>query len=190
MKKYWISLFSQTGSEIVALSKAIGRSPDFILSNNVDESKYQLHPELTNLAVIGRSDHNTIMQLLRKSADPNNTKPTFSPNDCIFTLHGYLRIIPEDICNAFEMYNGHPGAVDLYPELKGKDPQEKVWQSNKNYPIIGSIVHRVTPGVDEGEICCSVHIDNDCETLDDVYSSLKETSLEAWKGFMNERGLG
>ena len=36
----WIALFSQTGSEIAALSQALNRSPDFIISNantdNVD----------------------------------------------------------------------------------------------------------------------------------------------------------
>ena len=32
----WIAFFSQTGSEIVELSKSIGRKPDLLVTNNVD----------------------------------------------------------------------------------------------------------------------------------------------------------
>ena len=43
----------------------------------------------------------------------------------LITLHGYLRIIPENICKQCKhIYNGHPGLINMYPELKGKDPQE------------------------------------------------------------------
>ena len=35
----WIAFFSQTGSEIVNISKAIGRVPDLIVTNN-DEGGY------------------------------------------------------------------------------------------------------------------------------------------------------
>ena len=33
------------------------------------------------------------------------------------TLHGYLRILPPDFTKASNIYNGHPGAIEQYPEL-------------------------------------------------------------------------
>ena len=33
----WIVFFSQTGSEIVELSKSIGRKPDLLVTNNFEE---------------------------------------------------------------------------------------------------------------------------------------------------------
>ena len=68
----------------------------------------------------------------------------------IITLHGWLRIMPPEICNRYEIYNGHPGLITKYPELKGKDPQMRAWEGD--YEFCGSVLHRVTEGVDEGEI--------------------------------------
>jgi len=35
-KNKWIAFFSQTGSEIVAISQALGRWPDYIVTNRMD----------------------------------------------------------------------------------------------------------------------------------------------------------
>lgn len=170
----WIAFFSQTGSEIVELAKLIGRKPDLIVTNNVDESKYKYHPELRGLCTLMSGKHEQLMKYFERTV--------FYPvNNTVITLHGYLRIIPPEVCNKFVMYNGHPGAIDLYPELKGKDPQARTWDNKEKYKFIGSVVHRVTPGVDEGDIIKSVHVTNRCYTLDDMYNSLKMTSLTAWE---------
>ena len=40
MDKKWICFFSQTGSEIVEVSKRLKRLPDFIITNNNDKNKW------------------------------------------------------------------------------------------------------------------------------------------------------
>lgn len=179
MKKNWVSLFSQTGSEICALSEQLGRTPDFIITNNIGDPS-ELHPDLLNGlgVIIMKARHEHLMEYLR---DGN----TFDPKNTVFTLHGYLRIIPEAVCSKYEMYNGHPGLITEYPELKGKDPQQKVLNYIGKYPIIGSVVHKVTPGVDEGEIVAVESVANDCKTSNEVYSKLRETSLKSWVKFMD-----
>ena len=87
------------------------------------------------------------------------------------------------------MINGHPGAIDLYPELKGKDPQVRTWESKGNYKFLGSVVHEVVPEVDEGKIIKSVHLTNTALSLEDTFSMLKMTSLTAWTFAMKELGL-
>ena len=57
--------------------------------------------------------------------------------------------MPPGVCDAFEIYNGHPGLITKYPELKGKDPQER---SFKQYETAGAVLHKVTAGVDEGDV--------------------------------------
>lgn len=164
----WIALFSQTGSEIANLSKIVGRKPDLILTNNVMQDKYEYHPDVRPNVI---AKHDFLMMYLRGTRS----------DDTIITLHGYLRIIPSDICNKFEMYNGHPGLITMYPQLKGKDPQERI---TPDMTHIGSVVHRVTAGVDEGEIVTSVSTEN---TGGDYYNVLKQTSLEAWRIYFEQR---
>jgi folate-dependent phosphoribosylglycinamide formyltransferase PurN len=173
----WITFFSQTGSEIVELSNRLGRKPDLIVTNNFEE-KIKFNPGIRELNVtILSTKHDGIMNYFRHQV-------IYKPTDIIITLHGYLRILSPDICDRYEIYNGHPAAINLYPELKGKDPQEKVWQNMSSYPIIGSVVHRCTSVLDAGEITGMVNIPNKCTTADSLYQKLKETSLESWLTFM------
>jgi folate-dependent phosphoribosylglycinamide formyltransferase PurN len=177
--KFWIAFFSQTGSEIVAISKAIGRKPDLIVTNNVDESKYQYHPELRQLGVVIQSaKHDVLMTYF--SGDN-----LYAPENTIITLHGYLRIIPADVCDKYEMYNGHPGLITHYPELKGKDPQIRAWEGK--YPVIGSVVHKVTAGVDEGEVVKSLCYTNRTESVDEIFGVLKDSSLQSWIWFIKDK---
>lgn len=178
----WFAFFSQTGSEIVSLSERLGRSPDVIVTNNYDD-KIHYHPGIRKLgAPLIISKHDILMKYFE-------TQTVYDPSDMVITLHGYLRIIPEHICNKYSIYNGHPAAIDIYPELKGKDPQARTWENKEKYSIIGSVVHKVTPGVDEGEIIKSVKVINRNNSLDELFDSLKMTSLSAWVFAMKEIGL-
>jgi len=181
--KSWIAFFSQTGSEIAELSKLLGRKPDLTVTNNTKEDKYKISPSLKQYSKVVM--YGTHQQLMDYFSNSN----FFHPERTIITLHGYLRIIPPNVCDKYTIYNGHPAAIDLYPELKGKDPQERTWDNKEKYPFIGSVVHKVTAGVDEGDIIKSVHVSNRCYSLDDVYTSLKMTSLTAWQFALKQINL-
>lgn len=178
----WFAFFSQTGSEIVELSKSLNCKPDLLVTNNFEE-KIKFHPGVRSLDVtIMSARHDMIMNYFRNQA-------IYNASDILITLHGYLRLLPADVCEKYEVYNGHPGAIELFPELKGKDPQEKVWQENEKYNIIGSVVHRCTAVCDGGEVLKSVLVRNRNYSKDDLYASLKMTSLSAWNFFLKEKGL-
>lgn len=181
MAKQWIAFFSQTGSEIIELSKAIGVSPVLCVSNNIDEKTFKLHREMYR-NTITRGSHNTLMNYFMNIA-------AYDPLNTIITLHGYLRILPPEMCEKYTIYNGHPGAIDIYPELKGKDPQARTWENKGKYDLVGSVVHKVVPAVDEGGIITSVHAPNVAQSLDELYNTLKKTSLEAWIIAMKELKL-
>ena len=173
----WVVFFSQTGSEIVDLCVALGRKPDLIVTNNF-EAKIKFNPGVRNLNVpIMSASHDGLMNYFRNQS-------IYNPAKTIITLHGYLRIISPDICDKYEIYNGHPAAINLYPELRGKDPQEKVWQNMSNYPIIGSVVPRCTAELDGGKIMYSINTQHRCCTREEVFNTLRETSLETWSMFM------
>ncbi len=178
----WITFFSQTGSEIVELSKSIKRKPDLLVTNNFEE-KIKFHPGVRELGVtIMSAKHDMIMNYFRNQV-------MYNVSQTLISLHGYLRILPADICEKYEIYNGHPGAINLFPELKGKDPQVKVWQENAKYNIIGSVVHRCTAELDDGEVLKSVLVRNRSYTEKDVFDTLRMTSLSAWNFFLKEKGL-
>lgn len=173
--KRWVAFYSRTGQEIVDLATRLDRVPDVIVTNipknEVRDSVLQLKVPLIILpdrpttaqyeAAIGLDVHNTIV-----------------------TLHGWLRIVPKEICEQYEVYNGHPGLITRYPELKGFNPQQKAFELG--HTTIGSVVHRVTPEVDEGEIVAVVKtaIDERSRTLDAYYDILRETSLNSWVLFL------
>lgn len=175
MKRPWIAFFSQTGSEIVHVSKLIGRQPDLIVTNSRPSHLRTIHPELEGrvLFVENKPSERDLIKILTQYRDP------------IVTLHGWLRIMPPRICNTFEIYNGHPGLITLYPELKGKDPQEKAF--NLGLPFSGCVIHEVTEGVDEGKILLQRKVSIKELELDSIFTILHRISVSLWAEFLNNK---
>jgi formyltetrahydrofolate hydrolase len=167
--KKWVALFSQTGSEIVRLSNELKRTPDHIITNNFDHTTW-----VKGLSDVSTMSPDAIYTWIRST----------NPDDYFFTLHGYLRILPADICEKYEVYNGHPALITHYPELKGKDPQERTWENKDQYPWVGSVVHKCTPELDGGKVMYSVSYTNRCDNKEEMYNVLKNASFDAWKFFM------
>ena len=174
--KNWIALFSQTGSEIADLSSALNRTPDFVITNaNLDDVDSRVHVDFR----INNEEAKTLDILENISFDIDET---------LITLNGWLRIVPASKCRVYNIYNGHPGLITKYPELKGKDPQKRVWDNIDNYNEVGSVVHRVVEEVDAGEIICEEKIFTKyIGSLDATYDALRTTSFTAWYRFLKER---
>lgn len=143
MKFNWIALFSHTGTEIVNISNKIGRWPDKIITNKPPGSE-DIHEGIRDVCY-------------------TNAKPTVAnyrqllDEDAIITMHGWMRIIPPQICKEFNILNLHPGLISEYPELKGKDPQKRVFENDatptggtKEYDKVGCVIHKCSPEVDGG----------------------------------------
>ena len=61
----WVALFSQTGTEIVELSKAIGREPDVVLTNSYAYNN-KVNPNLSDKAqVICKDGAKTLLLNIR-----------------------------------------------------------------------------------------------------------------------------
>ena len=175
----WITFFSQTGSEIADLAECLGRWPDRIYTNE-------------------RPDHlRTIDSRIEKQGYftlPN--KPSLEDYEeflvyfpeAIITLHGWLRIMPPEICERHKIYNGHPGLITYYPELKGKDPQVRAFEGIKEgkYPTAGAVLHKVVAGVDEGRVIAEEKFNTFQLELDDLFRILKDRSLFMWHNFLRK----
>lgn len=159
----WVVMFSRTGSEILSISNELNIEPDLIITNKKDFTNSLIPKEK---CVYTDNSFESLNKLLNE--------------DDIVTLHGYLRIIPEAICTKYNIINGHPGLITKYPELKGKDPQDRVEQ----YPVIGSVLHKVIPEVDCGDIIDSIEIKNNCKNKEEIYNELGKCSLLLWKKYL------
>ena len=74
-----------------------------------------------------------------------------------------------------------------YPELKGKDPQKRAWKNIASYSKIGSVVHKVVPEVDAGEVIVEKSTrTRDVLNIDRAYNVLRTTSFNAWIEFLKE----
>lgn len=178
IQKDWAVLVSQTASEIVAIGQELGVFPSLLVTNNLSKIPQK------NLEILGRSNVEIRTIPFRPTLE-NYLFPDLLEKKLI-TLHGFLRILPPNFFQYFggEIYNGHPGLITYYPELKGKDPQVRAWEGK--YDTIGSVVHRVTEGVDEGEVVRFSAVPNTAQTLDDMFYMLRGTSLDAWRKFFAE----
>ena len=176
MNNCWVTFFSQSGKEIMDLSEMIRRIPDRIITNKRPEHLRKIDERIPRDRLFYTANKPALEEYYRLIFDYSNP---------LVTLHGWLRIIPEEISSVYRVYNGHPGLVDLYGEkLKGFNAQERVVGKKEEYPLIGSIIHRVTPELDSGEILESVRVENTTETIDQAYEILRKTSLRSWFNFM------
>lgn len=177
MSKKWICFFSQTGSEINNVRKALNRDPDIIITNKQDLT--DVNAELLN------DCFDRIRIIPRKSLGDQYKKILYNCNAAIITLHGYLRIIPEEICENYKIYNLHPGLITKYPELKGFNPQEKAF--NMELEKSGAVIHEVTSQLDSGKILDSVEVNIKNLTLDEVYKALHDASTDLWVKFLKDK---
>jgi folate-dependent phosphoribosylglycinamide formyltransferase PurN len=170
----WIAFFSQSGKEIYDLSQELSRCPNLIVTNRRPDHLRTIHPRLAQKIVYvdNKPTEEELLDLLKKYRNP------------IITLHGWLRVMPESICNSYKIYNGHPGLITKYEHLKGKDPQIRAY--NEKLPIAGAVLHKVTPGVDEGEVLLWDSFPTEGLTLDDFFLKLRERSLRMWVDFLKK----
>lgn len=177
----WAALYSQTGSEICDISDKIGRYPDLVISDNV-LGLPKTDSRIVNAKKCIYGQYKTLSK--QQKIDYYNVLKDYD----IITLHGWLNIVPKVVCESYTIYNGHPGLINYFPELKGKDPQVRAWENISNYKYIGSVVHRVTSEVDGGEILnFRSALSTDCVDLDSTFSELKKTSLYCWIDFLKNK---
>ena len=173
--KPWIVFFSQTGAEIADLAESLGRWPDRIITND-------------------RPDHLRTVdkRIEEKGYFTFNNKPSLEEYqellmyfpEAIITLHGWLRIMPAEICEKFDIYNGHPGLITKHPELKGKDPQIRAFEGK--YEIAGAVLHKVTAGIDEGTIIAEERFNTFNLEVNDLFRILRDRTLYMWTNFLQK----
>jgi len=187
----WIAFFSQTGSEIANISKKIKRWPDLVVTNKQDNK--DVNVELLYHYRKGTED--SIIRLPKWPKEMDYIRAADALNysilnedwkkDVFVTLHGYLRILPRDFTRSSNIFNGHPGAIHIHPELKGFNPQKKAWEAN--HIRVGCVIHKVTPELDDGPIVAKSLIDNKFNTYEELEKGLHVESTKLWINFLNER---
>ena len=175
MDRPWIAFFSQTGGEIADIANSIGRWPDVIITNERPEHLRTIDE---------RVEKQGYFTWANKPSEEDYISQFEKYSNLLVTLHGWLRIVPPYVCERTEIYNGHPGLITKYPELKGKDPQEKAF--NLKHEQIGCVLHRVTAGVDEGRIIAEERTNAWQLELDDIFRILKDRSLYLWTDFLKK----
>ena len=184
-KHPWVAFFSMTGSEIQKISQRLEINPDKIFihyNKRLNPVDFVLNSEINNKLI--------------------KNKPNVEDFDClnlyeiigetpIITLHGFLRIVPPEICSKFKIYNCHPGDIITYPELKGLDPQKKAVELK--LPTTGVVIHEVSPELDSGEIVAyREHIINydfstNTQIIDNLTSELKAIAVDLWVDFLSTK---
>ena len=178
--KRWVAFFSHTGNEINNLSKKIGRYPDRVITNRSPDK--DMNQELLS---------STDIVYTRSKPDVEDYSRVLKDDECVVTLHGWMRIVPKSICDEYEIYNLHPGLITKYPQLKGADPQSRVAaeQDESVYKHVGCVIHRVTPGVDEGEVLASVSTSNVYSGEKMLTKQLHNMALDLWVDFISHEDI-
>jgi len=175
--KNWIAFFSQSGTEINNIIYHTGKIPAVIITNRQDD-------EGVNASLKQAKDDGLLnWVIIPKNPELKDYKKALkSFKDPLITLHGYLRIIPKEICKKYKnIYNLHPGLITEYPELKGKDPQKRAIEAG--HKTAGAVIHKVIPAVDEGEIISSHVINIAGLSEEEVFNNLRSVSCILWYQF-------
>jgi folate-dependent phosphoribosylglycinamide formyltransferase PurN len=178
-KRSWVVFFSMTGSEIYNISKKIERIPDIIITNKPKDKFLEIKPELFE-------EYGDRFVWLSK-------KPTVEeyiqaiPSGSFVTLHGWLRIIPPEICNIYEIYNLHPAPIHLegYEKYKGKDPQVRIFEDKAKYS--GNVIHECIAELDAGKILAKNQFLVRGLDLDMVFKVTHAKAAELWCTFLEDR---
>lgn len=168
----WVAFYSRTGTELKQLAYALNRKPDLIVQN-----KSGVEPSL--LPNVVQYFISTSTEGLEYDKLANYINRMFPLEEVIITLHGFMRILPRSFCESFTIYNGHPGLITRYPELRGKDPQSKVLRQLA-YPLVGCVIHRCIAEVDAGEVVASKEANNYANTASELDGQLRDMSLALW----------
>ena len=175
MGRPWIAFFSQTGSEVANICEVLKTQPDFIVTNTRPDKLRTIDNRLDGKVHFtnNKPTEHDLLNILQWFDNP------------IITLHGWLRIMPAYICERYEIYNGHPGLITKYPELKGKDPQIRSFEGS--YTEAGAVLHHVTAGVDEGDIIMEDKFYTEGLELCDFFHILRDKSLSMWTKFLKDK---
>ena len=173
--KTWIAFFSQTGAEIADIAESLGRWPDRIITNNRPDHLRTIDPRIEEKGYFTMNNKPTLEEY---------EDALFYFPEAVITLNGWLRVMPAEICDKFSIYNGHPGLITEYPELKGKDPQVRAFEGK--YPTAGAVLHKVVAGVDEGKVIMEERFNAYNLSLDDLFRILRDRSLYMWCDFLKK----
>jgi folate-dependent phosphoribosylglycinamide formyltransferase PurN len=178
----WIAFFSQTGNEIAEVSNQLGRWPDVIITNKRPARLRKINQEVLSKNIITLPNQPTVEDYRSVLAE------AVGIDTYVITLHGWLRVIPTEVIEEYStIYNGHPGLITKYPELKGKDPQMKAW--NLDLSSSGCVIHQVTAGVDDGPVVRSQQISIRNLTMDEMFQKLHNISVDMWVNFLKRHWL-
>ena len=106
----WVAFFSQTGSEIVNISRAIDKWPDLVVTNKQDDKT--THVELVQRV---RLENTKLITLPKWPKEIDYTRADDELNysilnkewkkDVFVTLHGYIRVLPPDFTRSVSNTN-------------------------------------------------------------------------------------
>lgn len=181
----WYSLFSHTGNETEMLRILLNYDVNFktAITNNM---RYNGVLPVVKLP--------TAKEINKWLTTPGNVEP-----GSLITLNGYMRILPTEVINYLhalgcKIWNIHPAPIQLYPELKGADPQERLYTGIKDgkYQYIGVVIHDVTSMVDDGPVLYwTLQLADPSVTKDQLYEDLHDMGTRLWlEAFREEIARG
>lgn len=174
----WYSLFSHTGSETAKVAELIKQQPELALTTNLNYDGPLKCLKFTSGTLVND-------WLMR----PGKIEP-----NSIITLNGYMRILPRTVLEYLDfinckVFNIHPAPISMYPELRGKDPQERLYEGIQSgeYGLMGVVIHKVDAGVDTGRIVLEKAVAADPSmTKSELYDYLHDMGTELWVEFFRE----
>lgn len=186
--KAWIAFFSHTGSEIGNLVTKYHLKPTLVVTNKKQDEFDAIDSVVKKECAIYKIPNKPSVLDYKSAINYAKQKLHWHVDDAdiLITLHGFMRIIPSEVLKMYsEIYNLHPGLITKYPELKGKDPQEKAVKLGLK--TSGAVIHKVTSVLDSGPVISYTEVSIEGLNTQQVIDTIKQKSLELWVDFLKQR---
>jgi folate-dependent phosphoribosylglycinamide formyltransferase PurN len=178
MSKPWVAFISRSGKELEEICNQLGIYPNYIFTNNLDLEINELNARFKFRSNIIQGNPKFLYEQLKHVVF--NEAP-------LITLNGYLRVVPKELVEQYQIVNGHPGDILTWPVLKGLDPQKKAIELGLSTTCC--VIHEVTEGVDEGEVLMQSPDRNITQGITEQQLSdyLREDSIKLWVNFLADK---
>lgn len=172
-------------NKVKVVVAGFGNATKEFLINNINNTRIEIGGYIPDMSVAEKDICEFVKRIEKQIPILEFTKRYLAGIDIIFTPE-YRRIIPSKLCDEYTIINCHGG---ILPKWRGFSAN--AWAIMNGEDEVGFTLHRVRPGLDDGEIYYTKRIPiTKAQTYGDVHADMIRCIVQETPEILYEIGKG